>query len=108
METILEVCCGSYSDARTAYEAGAKRIELNSALAVDGLTPTVSCLRMIKRKTNLEVNCMVRPRGAGFFYDRFDCEQMVHEARDLLENGADGIVFGYLDEDMTLNNLRIF
>ena len=65
----LEVCCGSYEDAMNAYHGGAKRIELNSALALGGLTPTIASLELIKNNTDLEVICMVRPRGAGFVYN---------------------------------------
>ena len=47
----LEVCCGSYEDAMNAYHGGAKRIELNSALALGGLTPTIASLELIKNNT---------------------------------------------------------
>ena len=39
---------------------------------------------------------MVRPRGAGFCYTDIEFKQMMIEAKDLLENGADGIAFGFL------------
>lgn len=102
----LEVCCGSYEDAMNAYNGGAKRIELNSALALGGLTPSAASLDLIKKNTDLEVICMVRPRGAGFVYDSMQSEQMIEEAEELLEHGADGIAFGFLDPDGTINNMR--
>ena len=37
-----EICCGSFYDAKQAALGGAKRIELNSALMLGGLTPTIS------------------------------------------------------------------
>ncbi|MCB7558417.1 copper homeostasis protein CutC, partial [Tyzzerella nexilis] len=51
---------------------------------------------MTKNTTNLKVICMVRPRGAGFCYTDIEFKQMMIEAKDLLENGADGIAFGFL------------
>ena len=39
---MLEICCGSFSDVKTAYENGADRVELNSALYMGVLTPTYS------------------------------------------------------------------
>ena len=42
MKPIVEICCGSYSDALAAWKAGATRIELNSALSLGGLTPTLA------------------------------------------------------------------
>ncbi len=103
MNNILEVCCGSYYDAQQAYLGGAKRIELNSALSIGGLTPSIVVLDRIKKEFNIEVVCMVRVRGAGFCYDTLDCEIMFEEAELLLNHGADGIVFGFLNADSTVN-----
>ena len=88
---MIEVCCGSYKDGLRAYKGGATRIELNSALYLGGLTPSVASLRLLKRETKLTIICMVRPRGAGFTYDEIEYKQMLLEAEDLLENGADGL-----------------
>ena len=99
MKNIVEVCCGSYEDCIAAYEGGAKRVELNSALSVGGLTPTLATLKRVKRDTNLKVICMDRPRAAGFCYSQSEFETMLEDAEILLENGADGIAFGFLQED---------
>lgn len=99
MDKVLEICCGSYEDALAAYRAGAKRIELNSALHLGGLTPTLGTLRLVKQNTNLKVIAMVRPRGAGFCYSEADFETMKADAQILMENGADGIAFGCLGEN---------
>lgn len=101
---IVEVCCGSYYDALQAAEGGAGRIELNCALALGGLTPTVSTLRLTKENAPaLHVIAMLRPRGGGFCYSPEDFEVMKEECNELLQNGADGIAFGCLNEDATLN-----
>lgn len=106
MERIVEICCGSYYDAKNAYLGKAKRIELNSALYLGGLTPSVATLRQVKKDFDLEVICMVRPRGAGFCYNDEDFLIMKEEAKDLLENGADGIAFGILDQDGNIDLKR--
>lgn len=98
MEKKLEICCGSYEDALAAYRGGAKRIELNSALHLGGLTPSLGALRLTKKNTDLKVITMVRPRGAGFHYSAADFETMKIDAELMMENGADGIAFGCLDE----------
>lgn len=98
MNKIIEICCGSYEDALAAYHGGAKRIELNSALHLGGLTPTLGSLCLVKQNTDLKVIAMVRPRGAGFCYSKADFETMKMDAQILMENGADGIAFGCLDE----------
>ena len=99
MDKIIEICCGSYEDALAAYRGGAKRIELNSALHLGGLTPSLGTLRLVKLNTNLKVIAMVRPRGAGFCYSEADYETMKADTEILMENGADGIAFGCLDEN---------
>ena len=52
MKPMLEICCGSFSDVKTAYENGADRVELNSALYMGGLTPTLA--NLIYAKEELE------------------------------------------------------
>ena len=52
---MIEVCCGSYKDGLRAYKGGATRIELNSALYLGGLTPSVASLRLLKRETTLTI-----------------------------------------------------
>ena len=99
MDKVLEICCGSYEDALAAYRAGIRRIELNSALYLGGLTPSLGTLRLVKKNTDLKVIAMVRPRGAGFCYSEADFEVMKTDTEILMENGADGIAFGCLDEN---------
>lgn len=100
---MLEICCGSFYDALEAEAGGAKRIELNSALALGGLTPSSAVLRLVKEKTDLTVIAMVRPRGGGFHYSPEDYMTMKQECKMLLEAGADGIAFGCLKEDGFVN-----
>ncbi|MFV0395779.1 MAG: copper homeostasis protein CutC [Coprobacillaceae bacterium] len=100
---MIEICCGSYEDALQAYLGGAKQIELNSALHLGGLTPSIGSLLLTKEKTDMKVICMVRPRGAGFNYTEIEYKQMLMDAKILLENGADGIAFGFLSSDLTID-----
>lgn len=108
MKPIVEICCGSYYDACQASLGGAKQIELNSALMLGGLTPTLATLTIIKEELpELKVSAMVRPRGAGFCYSDEDFKVMLSECRMLTEHGADGIVFGCLNEDASLDEEKI-
>ena len=100
---LFEVCAGSVQDCINAQLGGADRVELNSALHLGGLTPSLAMLRLVKEKTSLKVVCMDRPRAAGFCYDDVEIETMLEDARTLLENGADGISFGFLNSDATIN-----
>ena len=102
MQYIVEVCAGSYQDCLAAYQAGAERVELNSALSVGGLTCGISTLKKVKENTDLQVICMVRPRAGGFCYDWEDVQVMFEDAEMLLKHGADGIAFGFLNQDGTV------
>lgn len=103
---LVEVCCGGINDCLTAIKCNADRIELNSALEMGGLTPSVSVLREVKKHTDIPICCMVRPRGYGFCYSEEEYQLMKQDAKLLLENGADGIVFGFLHEDGSLDEER--
>lgn len=59
---MLEICTGSLADCLAAEKGGAKRVELNSALALGGLTPSLATLQAVKKVTDLKVQCMVRVR----------------------------------------------
>ena len=100
---MIEICCGGYADALEVAKCGIKRIELNSALALGGLTPSLATLKLIKTTTNLEVIAMVRVRPGGFNYNDKELEESFAQARELLMGGADGIAFGCLNEDYTIN-----
>ena len=100
---LFEVCAGSVQDCINAQLGGADRVELNSALHLGGLTPSLAMLKLVKEKTSLKVICMDRPRAAGFCYDDVEIEMMFEDAKILLENGADGISFGFLNSDATIN-----
>lgn len=103
MKPVVEICCGSYYDACQAARGGAGRIELNGALMLGGLTPTTATVSMVKEDLNLKVVAMVRPRGAGFCYLKEELAVMERECREVLEAGADGIAFGCLKEDGSLD-----
>lgn len=100
----VEICAGSVEDCIAAKTEGADRVELNSGTYLGGLTPTPGTLSLTKETCpGLLIISMVRPRGGGFCYSDFEFETMKRDARELLKNGSDGIVFGILNEDKTLD-----
>ena len=100
----IEVVANSVQDCIVAQSEGADRIELISASYLDGLTPTTTVLDMaIENGVKIPIMAMVRPRGGGFCYSEIEKEQMYREARELLEHGAKGIVFGFLIEDRKID-----
>lgn len=100
---IIEVCAGGLRDCVVAQANGAHRIELNSALHLGGLTPSLGTLMAVKEAVQLPIICMLRPRGAGFYYDTYDKVTMRQDAQLLLSHGADGLAFGSLTAEATLD-----
>ena len=103
---LFEVCCGCTEDAVQAEKGGADRIELNSALFLGGLTPSVGTVEAVKKLISIPVMCMVRPREGGFCYTDYDYDTMCRDAVAMIRAGADGIVFGFLKEDGTVDEAR--
>ena len=103
MQNIIEICCGSVEDVINAEKGGADRVEFNSALYLGGLTPSLASLIYLKKNVQIPLICMVRTRGAGFCYSKEDIEVMCMDAELLLQNGADGIAFGALNADRSID-----
>jgi copper homeostasis protein len=105
-DILLEICTGSLDDAVAAQAGGADRIELNSSLLQGGLTPSLGTLVEAKRRLTIPILCMVRPRGGGFCYTEHELAVMERDAELLAAHGADGLVFGFLHEDGTIDHGR--
>src|SRR5690625_1797151 len=105
-DVLIEVFCGSVDDCVAAEAGGADRIELNSAMFLGGLTPSVGTLVEARRRVDVPIVTMVRPRAGGFCYTDSEMRVMEHDVRVMLDNGADGIVFGILNEDGTVDKAR--
>ncbi len=94
----LEICCGSADDVFAAADAGADRVELNSALFLGGLTPSIGLVREAK-KAGIPIIAMIRPRDGGFCYTDREFEAMLEDTRAICAEGVQGLVFGILLPD---------
>ena len=104
MGKLLEICVDSYASAMAAIRGGADRLELCSALAVGGLTPSPALLKQIRQVSNIPVRCLMRPRGGDFLYTKEEIQQMAMEIAELKAAGADGFVIGCLTADGYLDS----
>jgi copper homeostasis protein len=100
---ILEVCVASIDDAVAAAGAGASRLELNLALELDGLTPSLALLVEAKQVVEIPIIAMVRPRAGDFHYGVREKTVMLRDAELLLAHGADGIACGALDAQLAID-----
>jgi copper homeostasis protein len=96
---LLEVPVASVADALAAQEGGAARLELNAALSLGGLTPSLGTLIEVKAAVALPVFVMIRPRPGGFAYGEADLQVIQRDADLAPQYGAEGIVFGILTAD---------
>jgi len=108
--TVVEICLDDLAGVRRAEEAGADRIELCSALATGGLTPSIgtvaAALGLARR---IGVNVLIRQRPGDFVVDDDDeLAAMVADIRAVraLERPAGvalGFVVGALRPDGTVD-----
>jgi copper homeostasis protein len=110
---VVEICSDSLADLSRAIAVGADRFELNAALSLGGITPSLGLLREAWRMIQaagqpkpVKIMAMVRAHGGGFCYNDLDFAVMLEDARILVENGAAGIVFGILNADGTIDKKR--
>lgn len=95
----LEVCAGDLMSARAAALGGAHRIELCSALALDGLTPSAGLIEAARRLPGIKVHVLIRPREGDFVYDDAEADVMCHDIHLCRQIGIDGVVIGALTRD---------
>lgn len=102
----IEICINNIDDALIASKYPIDRIELNSAIELGGLTPSLETIKTLKERIGTPLCCMCRPRTGDFHYMETEYEVMLKDAENMLKAGADGIVFGFLNEDGTVDTQR--
>nr|WP_213170146.1 copper homeostasis protein CutC [Natronoglycomyces albus] len=94
---LLEIIALTPEDAIAAEAGGADRLEVVTDMEADGLTPSRDLVATIRSATSLPLRCMLRP-NAGFSASVAEIEHLCEAAEQLESAGADGFVFGFLDE----------
>ncbi|WP_311492404.1 copper homeostasis protein CutC [uncultured Anaerococcus sp.] len=93
----LEICIDSFDGMIGAYFGGADRVEICSALTLDGLTPSAGLVDICCNYDNIEKFVMVRPRPGHFTYDEFEIGEMKATIIAFKDKPIDGFVLGVLD-----------
>jgi len=104
---ILEACVNSSVSALEAQKGGAERVELCENMADGGCTPSAGMIRFARQHLQIELFVMIRPRGADFCYSQEEFEIMKEDVKTSKELGADGVVFGILKPDGTIDCERM-
>lgn len=92
-DILLEVCVEDANGLQAAIAGGAGRIELCSALALGGLTPSPGLMQEAARSP-VPVMAMIRPRAGGFVWSTEDLRQMKADIAAARNAGLSGVVLG--------------
>src|SRR3989338_9602396 len=101
---LVEGCCGNIEDALLAAKLGADRIEFCANLEQGGQTPTygqLACLR--KAVQTVPIFVLIRPRPGNFVYSELEFETMKEDISVCRALGLDGVVFGILQPNGTID-----
>ena len=93
-DILLEICTGDPEGIAEAVRGGADRVELCSALAEGGLTPSAAVIRFATSR--ISTNVLIRPRPGDFVYSDDELAVMEADIDEAVGAGASGIVVGVL------------
>jgi len=103
MSLPLEICVFNTATAIAAAEAGADRIELCENYANGGTTPSYGYLKTTREKVSIPIFPMIRPRGGDYFHRPEEIEIIQKDIALCKELGFDGVVFGLLNRDGSID-----
>lgn len=99
----LEICIDSVASALAAEAGGAHRVELCDNLVEGGTTPSHGMVDVIKERCSLPIMMMIRPRGGDFLYSEEEFAVMKQNIRWAKSMGVQGVVFGILKQDGSID-----
>jgi copper homeostasis protein len=106
----LETACFDLSSAIIAADQGANRLEYATDYSSGGVTPDIESFRILREKTNIPVYILIRCRAGNFLYNETELLTMEKSIHEFAKAGADGFVFGCLDENNNVDkaaNVRL-
>lgn len=103
MKPQLEICVFSPESCLNAQKGGANRVELCGGMYEGGTTPSYGLIEWARKHLSIEVYVMIRPRGGDFCYDQWEFETMQKDIEMAKKLGCDGVVFGILMPDGTID-----
>lgn len=107
MSYVLEACVDCVESAMEAVKGGANRLELCGDLIIGGTTPNINLFKLIKEKTDVKINVLIRPRYGDFCYTQDEFEIIKRDIKMFKEAGANGVVIGILKPDGALDLERM-
>lgn len=102
----LEICVDSLESALNAQVAGADRVELCDNLIEGGTTPSYGTISTVRDNLSIGLHVIIRPRGGDFLYTDPEFDIMRQDIEICGELGVDGVVFGILHPDGSVDTDR--
>lgn len=102
----IEIVVYNIESALKAQEGGADRIELCDNPGEGGTTPSFGTIESVRQNVNMDVFVMIRPRGGDFHYSNYEFHCMKRDIDQCQKLSADGVVFGIVNADGTLDKKR--
>lgn len=101
---MVEVCANGVESCLAAQQGGADRVELCAGIPEGGTTPSYGEIKVARRVlTTTRLHVIIRPRGGDFLYSDLEVERMAADIAVCRDLGVDGVVFGCLTADGTID-----
>lgn len=100
----IEICANSVESCVAAQQGGADRVELCMGIPEGGTTPSYGEIKAAREAlTSTRLHVIIRNRGGDFLYTPQELERMAADIDVCRELGVDGVVFGCLRADGTID-----
>jgi copper homeostasis protein len=106
MPITTEIVVFNIESAMNAQKGGADRVELCDNPAEGGTTPSFGVMEIVRQAVSMDVYAMIRPRGGDFVYTAYEYHAMKRDIEMCKRASLDGVVFGILKPDGTLDKDR--
>ena len=104
---VVEVCVDSVESALEAQRGGADRVELCDNLMEGGTTPSCGSIEVGRRRLQVGMHVIIRPRGGDFLYSDLEFEIMKRDIEIAKSLGVDGVVIGVLHDSGDIDEPRM-
>jgi len=100
---LAECCANSIQSAINGEKGGANRIELCTNLELGGLTPKRDDIFQAKKKLNIPLHVLIRPRAGDFVFTENEILQILSDIQFCKTVDCEGVVIGSLKKDGSIN-----
>ena len=99
----VEIAVHTIQSALAAQNGGADRVELLNNPLEGGVTPSAGVIEAVRDKLTIDLHVIIRPRGGDFYYDEIEFEAMQKDIAIAKRLKANGVVFGLVNPDGTVD-----